>query len=144
VPISEALIEGGFPVWGVDASPAMVAAFRERFPQVEVACESIEESPFFLRPFDAVVAWGLMFLLPADTQLNLVQKVADVLQPGGRFLFTSPKRSCTWTDVLTSRESRSLGAAAYTAALAGSGLTLVAQFCDEGNNDYYDAMKPSK
>ena len=32
VPISQALIENGFAVHGIDASAKMIAAFRERFP----------------------------------------------------------------------------------------------------------------
>jgi 2-polyprenyl-3-methyl-5-hydroxy-6-metoxy-1,4-benzoquinol methylase len=34
VPISQVLIERGFHVYGVDASPTMVAAFRAHFPTV--------------------------------------------------------------------------------------------------------------
>lgn len=63
VPISEALLEEGCEVFGVDASPALVAAFRRRFPQAKVACEPVEESRFFDRTCDGVVAVGLLFLL---------------------------------------------------------------------------------
>ena len=56
MPISQALIEDGFTVYGVDASPKLVAAFREKFPDVNVECGSVEESEFFGRQFDGVVA----------------------------------------------------------------------------------------
>ncbi len=55
VPISEAIMAEGCTVYGVDASPGLVAAFRARFPGVPVACEAVEDSPFFHRTFDGVV-----------------------------------------------------------------------------------------
>ena len=57
VPISEALLQEGFAVYGVDASETLVTKFRARFPDVVVECSCIEESSFFNRTFDAVVAW---------------------------------------------------------------------------------------
>lgn len=142
VPISQALILEGLMVYGVDASPAMVAAFHERFPQAHVACEAVEDSGLFGRTFDAVVAWGLLFLLAADAQVALIHRVASVLLPGGRFLFTSPEQACTWTDMLTGRQSISLGNEGYRAILAAAGLELLAEHQDEGENHYYDARKP--
>ena len=141
VPISQALIQDGFVVHGVDASPAMVAAFHDRFPQARVVCEAVEDSGFFGRTFDAVVAWGLLFLLAVDVQTALIHRVASVLRPGGRFLFTSPKEACTWTDILTGRPSISPGNAGYRASLAAAGLELLAEYQDEGENHYYDARK---
>lgn len=55
-PIALALHRAGFAVHGIDASPNMVAAFRERLPGVPVVCEPIETSTFHGRTFDAVVA----------------------------------------------------------------------------------------
>jgi 2-polyprenyl-3-methyl-5-hydroxy-6-metoxy-1,4-benzoquinol methylase len=141
VPISRALIEDGFSVYGVDASATMVAAFRDRFPQAPVACEAVEHSAFFSRTFDGVIAWGLMFLLPAEVQQAVIRKVAAALNPGGRFLFTSPEQACTWADALTGLPSLSLGGEAYKAALHSAGLTLVGQYRDEGDNHYYDAAR---
>ena len=121
VPISQALIDDGFAVYGVDAAPTLVAAFRSRFPHAPAACEPAETSHFFDRTFDGVVAIGLMFLLSADVQRALIHKVAAALPPGGRFLFTAPVQSCTWADILTGRESRSLGAEAYKTMLSDAG-----------------------
>ena len=47
IPISQVLIERGFKVYGVDASPTIVAAFRARFPGVPVECADVEDSDFF-------------------------------------------------------------------------------------------------
>ena len=140
IPISKALIESGFEVYGVDASRSLTAAFRQNFPEAHVACEAVEDASFFGRQFDGVVSWGLFFLLPAETQLALIQKVATALLPGGRFLFTSPSQVCTWEDNLTKRQSRSLGASAYRAALAAVGLKVINEYEDEGDNYYYERL----
>lgn len=142
VPISMALMNDGFAVYGIDASPNLTNAFHRRFPQANVACESVEESDLFGRTFDGVVAVGLLFLLRGDAQRALVRKVAKALDPGGGFLFTAPSQVCTWTDVLTGRPSRSLGAEEYQAVLADAGLVLIGEHRDEGDNQYYDARKP--
>ncbi|APR83017.1 Methyltransferase [Minicystis rosea] len=139
VPISMTLMRAGLSVFGVDASPSLVAAFRSRFPQATVACEPVESSSFFGRTFDAVVAVGLVFLLPPEAQHALVRKLAQASR--GRLLFTSPAEACAWTDVLTGRPSRSLGANAYEAMLSDAGFTLARRFVDGGGNHYYDACK---
>jgi 2-polyprenyl-3-methyl-5-hydroxy-6-metoxy-1,4-benzoquinol methylase len=140
-PIPLALVDDGFALYGVDASPTMAAEFRKRLPSVPMACESFEESSFFGKTFDGVVAWGVVFLLPAGTQHTLITKAAAALQPGGRFLFTSREETCTWTDVMTGRECVSLGAVAYRRALEAQGLTVVGESRDEGGNHYFDAVK---
>ena len=141
IPISKALIEEALDVYGVDASASMVAAFRRHFPDAPAACEPAEESTFFGRSFDGIVAWGLMFLLPADIQRVVISKVAAALKPGGRFLFTAGKESVTWPDALTGRPSVSLGADAYRSCLSAAGLVVVAEQVDEGDNYYYEAAK---
>jgi SAM-dependent methyltransferase len=141
VPISLALIQRGFNVYGVDASPTMVTAFRARFPAVPVECAAVEESDFFGRTFDAVVAWGIFFLLDAGIQRRLVTKVAAVLPSGGRLLFTAPSQSCSWADAMTERTSISLGHEAYRNALEAEGMSLIGTERDEGGNHYYFAQK---
>jgi 2-polyprenyl-3-methyl-5-hydroxy-6-metoxy-1,4-benzoquinol methylase len=142
VPISQTLIEEGFAVYGVDASMKLIAAFRKRFPNAPAECSAVENSELFRRTFDGVVAWGLMFLLPADLQSIVIHKVARALNPGGTFLFTSPKESVTWRDALTNHESISLGAEQYQHILRTEGLVLVAEQTGEGYNHYYSVSKP--
>lgn len=142
VPIAQALIGTGFHVYGVDASASLVAAFRERFPQAEIECAAAEDAVFFHRKFDAAIAWGLLFLLPADRQKIAIGRVARVLNPGGRFLFTSPAEAVTWSDSLTGRESVSLGAEAYREILRAEGLRVDGETSDEGENHYYLASRP--
>jgi len=142
VPISAALLEDGFQVFGVDASPILVADFRRRFPFAEVACEPVETSGLFQRKFDGAVAIGLLFLLPAEDQRQVINRVARTLEPGGRFLFSAPRQACEWSDTLTARPSLSLGEAEYRHLLDQAGLALSGHFIDEGGNDYFDAVAP--
>ena len=81
-PISEVLIGRGFKIYGVDAPPAIVAAFRARFPRGPVECVAVEDSDYFARTFDGMVAWGFFFLLDAEVQRRLIKKIAGVLQSG--------------------------------------------------------------
>jgi len=141
VPISQALMEDGFAVDGVDASPSLVDEFRRRFPRAQVVCEAVQHSRFYNRTFDGIVAVGLLFLLPADVQRELIRRVAGALNPGGTFLFSGPTQSGTWTDVLTGDESLSLGSEEYRATLAEAGLTVVGEPVDEGDNHYYDTCR---
>jgi len=141
VPISQALIKRGFHVYGVDASSSMVAAFRARFPTAPVECAAVEESDFFGRTFEGVIAWGLFFLLDAEAQRRLVGKVAAVLPSGGKFLFTSPSQACSWADAMTRRTSISLGHEAYRQILESEGMSLVGTRLDECENHYYVAQK---
>jgi SAM-dependent methyltransferase len=139
-PIAVALHDDGFLVHGTEASPTLAAAFRTRLPDAPLACEAIEASRFFDRRFAGVIAIGVLFLLPAEVQRAVIGKVARALDPEGRFLFTAPAEACTWVDVLTNRESRSLGAAEYQGALREAGLVVVGEHDDEGGNHYYDAV----
>ena len=136
-PSTRILVEAGLTTYAVDASPAMVAAFRGRFPDVPIEQNTVERSRFFDRTFDGVLAWGLLFLLEPAAQARVIEKVAGALNPGGRFLFTAPKEPAEWSDVMTGRLSRSLGAQTYERWLGDAGLTWVADARDEGENHYY-------
>lgn len=138
------LIEDGFNVYGIDASPTLIAAFRSRFPHVHVTCGAVEGSDFFARTFEGVLAIGLLFLLDADRQRELIYQVARALTPGGRFLFTAPRDACNWRDILTGRPSLSLGAECYEAILTGAGLAVLDEYLDEGENHYFDTRKRHK
>jgi 2-polyprenyl-3-methyl-5-hydroxy-6-metoxy-1,4-benzoquinol methylase len=141
VPVATTLAAAGLRLYGIDASAQLLQAYRQRLPHAIVACETVQDSGFFQRNFDAVIAIGLMFLLPAEQQAQLIDKVAARLNPGGRFLFTSPEQSCHWIDVLTGQASVSLGAAKYRSLGVDAGLQLVANYQDEGQNYYYDWIR---
>jgi len=141
VPVTQVLIESGLEVYGVDASAAMVASFRNRCPGVHVEHAAVEDSTLFCKSFNGVVAWGLVFLLRREAQEHLIAKIAASLTRGGQFLFTSPRQACLWLDAMTGRESVSLGREEYQRLLQNVGLTLIEEQQDEGDNHYYLASK---
>jgi SAM-dependent methyltransferase len=141
IPMSKVLLEEGMKVYGVDASPSMVKTFRLNFPNIPVTCEAAEESSFFNRQFDAIVAWGLLFLLPLDAQETIIRKAAGALLTGGRLLFTSPAKKTKWKDAMTEQLSISPGAEWYKERLTNAGLSLIEEFEDEGENHYYHSVK---
>ncbi|MBB4658729.1 methyltransferase domain-containing protein [Parvularcula dongshanensis] len=142
-PLAAALIAEGFDLHAVDASPAMVAAFRERFPDAAAACEPVEASAFFGRTFGGILAVGLIFLLPTDVQRDVIARAATALRPGGRLIFSAPSQACSWNDVLTGRRSVSLGAERYRDLLVRAGLIPTGEDTDRGGNHYYTALRPS-
>ena len=140
-PITHALVDAGCRVWAIDASPRMVALCAARFPGMPIRCDAVEASDYFERTFDGIVAWGVMFLIPGPTQLEVIDRLARALVPGGRLLFTAPPMELQWNDAMTGLPSLSLGRDRYRQALADAGLTLTAEFEDAGGNHYYDAVR---
>jgi hypothetical protein len=106
-----------------------------------VKCEAVEDSTFFDRTFNGVLAWGLIFLLSVKEQRRLIQRAADILAPGGRLLFTSCAERLVWNDAMTGLESRSFGAVEYRSQLTTVGLSVIREYEDEGENHYFDALK---
>ena len=143
-PITEVLVAEGLNVFAVDAAPSFVEAFRRNLPNTPVVCEAVEDSTFFDRTFDGVLTWGLIFLLSPDDQRHLIQRIADVLVPGGRLLFTSCAEPFAWNDAMTGLASRSLGAEEYRRQLSEVGLFVTAEYEDEGQNHYYDVRKDER
>ena len=140
-PIGRLLADMGFNLYGVDASPTMIEAFRTRFPNRPAECATVETSRFFDKTFDAAIAWGFLFLLSAEAQALVLQKTATALRSGGHLLFTAPARRSEWLDNLTRLPSISLGAEEYRHLLAVNGVTVVGETDDEGENHYYFAVK---
>jgi SAM-dependent methyltransferase len=140
-PITAVLVGEGLHVFGVDAVPSFVAAFQRNMPGTPIICDSVQESRFFSRTFDAVLAWGLMFLLQAEDQHRLIRRFAEILVPGGRLLFTSPAKPAVWKDAMTGLESISLGAEQYRKLLEAVGMVVSEEYEDEGENHYFDAFK---
>lgn len=141
IPVTPILLDTGLSPYAIDASQNMVTAFKRNFPDIPVACEPAEQSTFFNRTFDGIIAIGLLFLLPEPAQRTLLHNIAKALNPGGKLLFTAPAEKVTWTDVLTSLPSQSLGETAYITLLRENGLHPGPSSIDEGGNHYYQAIK---
>jgi SAM-dependent methyltransferase len=119
--ISQVLVDAWLTLYVMDSSPSLLHSFRERFPDVQTECAAAEESAFFHRSFDGLVAWGLIFPLPEETQRVVLTKAANALAPGGKFLFTAPREAVAWNDAITRLESRAgCGGERGTAARDGA------------------------
>jgi SAM-dependent methyltransferase len=140
-PITVVLVEEGLHAFGVDAAPSFVAAFQRNMPGIPIVCESVLESRFFDRTFNAVLAIGLMFLLKAEEQHRLIHRFAEILVPGGRLLFTSSAKAFVGKDAMTGLESVSLGAEKYRKLLDAVGISVTEEYEDVGENHYFDAFK---
>jgi SAM-dependent methyltransferase len=143
-PITVVLVEEGLQAFGVDAAPSFVSAFQHNLPGIPIVCESVLESSFFDRTFDAVLSIGLMFLLKAEEQHLLIRRFAEILVPGGRLLFTSTAKPHAWTDAMTGLESVSLGAEEYRKLLGAAGISVAAEYKDVGESHYFDAFMGNK
>ena len=141
IPITKVLVEEEMKVYAIDASSSLIDEFQNNFPNIPVECEAVENSNFFDKKFDAIIAWGLIFLLSADAQIELLKKIGNSLKPGGKLLFTSPKQKTEWEDVMTKKKSRSLGAIKYKQVLKEIDLRVIQEFKDEGENYYFEAIK---
>jgi len=139
-PITVVLVEEGLQLFGVDAAPSLVAAFRHNLPGTPVVCESVLESRLFDRTFDAVLSIGLMFLLKPEEQHRLIQRFPQILVPGGRLLFTAPAKPAVWNDAMTGLKSVSLGAAEYRRLLGAVGISVTEECEDVGQNHYFDCV----
>ncbi|MGB7946313.1 MAG: methyltransferase domain-containing protein [Candidatus Binatia bacterium] len=84
--VAAAAARRGASVIGVDFAVAMVAAARERHPDVEFREGDAEELPLSDNVFDAAVMnFGILHLARPDQSLA---EACRVLSPGGRFAFT--------------------------------------------------------
>ena len=86
---------------------------------------------------------GLMFLLKAEEQHRLIQRLPQILVPGSRLLFTATAKPAVWTDVMTGLESISLGAAEYRKLLGAAGISVTEEYEDVGQNYYFDGVADS-
>lgn len=58
------------------------------FPGVPARCERVQEADFAAESLEAVVAWGVLFHLPAAEPRAVLQQVSGWLRPSVPFRFT--------------------------------------------------------
>lgn len=81
--IAVAMSKRGAHVVGVDASPAMIASARERFPDQDFRVADAAELPFETG-FDAVYSHAVLHWVPRADEA--ARSIARALKPGGRFV----------------------------------------------------------
>src|SRR5262252_846090 len=104
-PIGRILSAAQCRIFAVDASERLLAEFRKRFPAAATEHAAVEESRLLAGSFDGIVAWGLLFLLAAETQKLVLRKAAKALKQEGKLLFTAPYEAAEWRDAMTGKKS---------------------------------------
>jgi len=89
VPITEALVNAGHRVVGLDSSAGMLDRFRANLPGTPVVRGDARQCPFGDGAFDAAFSWGMLFHLQRVDQAAAFASVSRVLKPGAQFLFTA-------------------------------------------------------
>ncbi len=87
-PIARYLIERGFAVVGVDASPSMVGRCRSRFPDSEWILSDMRDLELG-RQFDGILAWDSFFHLGPNDQRAVIPRLAAHAGAGAPLMFTS-------------------------------------------------------
>jgi ubiquinone/menaquinone biosynthesis C-methylase UbiE len=147
-PLTNVFLDHGCRVVGLDTAEKMIAHFRRHFPRVPVVHGRAQDACFADEAFDAAHAWGMMFHLSPDDQVQVLASVARILKPGGPFLFTSGE--APEEDTRPFKEDQMNGVtfryysfteAQYADVMPRFGLTLISRHIDRGENCYYLARK---
>ncbi len=145
MPITRALLSAGHRVIGLDSSSEMLARFWRNCPDTPAVRGVVQSCPFADGTFDAAIAWGVMFHLNQDDQINAIVSVSRVLKTGAPFLFTSGD-----VDGVTPLEGTMNGVVfryfsfsidTYRRVLGEHGFTLLDVHADRGKNTYYLAQR---
>jgi SAM-dependent methyltransferase len=90
-PIARYLIEAGLAVTGVDASPALIAMCRTRFPKRDWIVADMRKLALGRR-FDGLLAWDSFFHLTAEDQRAMFPIFGAHAGPSAALMFTSGPR----------------------------------------------------
>jgi SAM-dependent methyltransferase len=87
-PMAAYLIELGYPVVGVDSSPAMIDACRRHFPKREWIVADMRKLAL-QRKFSGILAWDSFFHLRHDDQREMFPVFRQHAAPQAALMFTS-------------------------------------------------------
>ncbi len=146
IPITSALLRAGARVFALDSSSEMLARFRANFPDVPAVRAIVQHAPFTANAFDAATAWGVLFHLRQDEQVEAIRTVGRLLRPGGPFLFTSGDVDGSSDDFVglmhgVAFHYYSFTQDGYRRVLRERGFQLIDVHADSGKNTYYLARK---
>lgn len=147
VPITEALVNAGHRVIGLDSSAGMIARFRANLPGTPVVRGDARASPFADNSFDAAISWGMMFHLPRRDQASVFASVSRVLKQGAPFLFTAAEIDSAddagITGTMNGVTFHYYAVASYRTLTMEFDLTLIDIHDDPGVSTYYLTRKSS-
>lgn len=88
IPNAQYLLQLGFGVTGIDASPAMIELCRSRFPRASWSVVDMRQLELG-RTFDGLIAWDSFFHLDHDWQRRMFPIFARHAAPNAALMFTS-------------------------------------------------------
>lgn len=88
LPVARHLVEVGFHVTGLDASARQLDHARQLVPEATFVHGDLRTAELD-GPFDAIVAWDVVFHLPRADHAGVFRRFHDWLQPGGRLLLSA-------------------------------------------------------
>lgn len=142
VPVARALTAAGHHVVGVDISEVQISRARELVPDGEFVNADVMGVEFPAESFDAVVSLYALIHMPLDEQPQLLARVANWLQPGGKFVCTTGHTAWTgtddnWLDGGAAMWWSHADAATYRGWLTDAGFTIDSEtFVPEGNSGH--------
>ena len=95
--------------FGIDASAGMLAEAQRRWPTARLVRGDVLALPFAER-FELVTCFGAFGHILEEDEPRLVDEIARVLRPGGRFVFYSAEPPPPWS-------RRAIAARAFNAAM---------------------------
>ena len=147
VPITEALVNAGHCVVGLDSSAEMLALFRSNLPDTPVVRADARRCPFANGSFDAAISWGMLFHLARGDQAAAFASVSRVLKPSAPFLFTGAEidggDDAGITGTMNGVAFPYYAVPSYRTLTAEHGLVLVDVHDDPGVSTYYLTRKPA-
>jgi SAM-dependent methyltransferase len=88
IPIGRELLRRGFALFGVEATPAMAALFRQNLPGTPIF-EMDMRALHLSRPFDGLLAWDSLFHLSPIDQRRMFARFSTHAESGAPLIFTS-------------------------------------------------------
>jgi Methylase involved in ubiquinone/menaquinone biosynthesis len=146
-PITEALVNAGHRLVGLDSSRGMLERFRLNLPKTPAVRADSRACPFRDGVFDAAVSWGMLFHLEPRDQATTFAAVSRVLTPGAPFLFTAaeipevPVDDPRITGTMNGVTFRYYAVKDYRTLIAEHGLALEDIYDDPGVSTYYLARR---
>lgn len=147
VPVTEALVNAGYRVVGLDSSAGMLARFQANLPGTLVVRGDARRCPFVNGGFDAAISMGMVFHLSRGDQAAAFASVSRVLKAGAPFLFTGAEieeaDDAGITGTMNGVTFHYYAVPSYRALTAEHGLVLVDVQDDPGVATYYLTRKSS-
>jgi SAM-dependent methyltransferase len=145
LPITEALVNAGYRVVGLDSSSSMLARFLVSLSGTPAVRGDARQCPFADGVFDAAISWGMIFHLPRGDQARVFASVSRVLKPDAPFLLTAAERegddAAGITGEMNGVTFHYYAVPSYRTLAAEHGLELVAVHDDPGVSTYYLTRK---